>query len=147
MKRERRRERETAQRSRPSCPSRSSTTIKQHISTPIVNLFVAMRSKHVLMPHHPHSFIVNVQPTVPTTAVFIRVEHIDRIVPAARRLAVVVEHPIKLVASRLRRFPGNGCHGFCTEPRGIVNRVSREKQRRKSYQVEFRVPVRIEQAC
>ena len=73
-----------------------------------------MHPENVLGPHHPHSFVVNVQPTIPTTAVFIRVEHIDRIVPAVRGLAVVVKHPIKLVACRIRRFPGNGCHGFWT---------------------------------
>ena len=71
-----------------------------------------MRAKHVLVPHRPHRFIVKVQPTLPTTAVFDRVEHINRIVPATCGLAVVVKHPIKLVVCRLGRFPDNGCQDF-----------------------------------
>jgi hypothetical protein len=63
-----------------------------------------MRPKHVLVPHRPHSFVVDVQPSFPTTTVFILEEHIDRIISAARGLAVVVKHPMKLVTHRLRRF-------------------------------------------
>jgi hypothetical protein len=92
--------------------SRSSATIKQHISTPIVHPLIDMLSKHVIVPHRAHSFIVNVQPNFFTTAVSVRVEHVGRIVPASRRLAVVIKHPIELVVHRLRRFPGNGCHDF-----------------------------------
>jgi hypothetical protein len=105
--REGEREREEVKVSKPLRSNKSSTAIKEHISTPIVHPLIVMRPKHVLMPHRPHSFVVNVQPTFPTTTVFVRVEHIDCIVPAAGRLAVVVKHPIKLVVCRLRRFPGN----------------------------------------
>jgi hypothetical protein len=76
---------------------RSSATIKQHICTPAVHPFIVMAPKHVLLPHRAHSFIVNVQPTFPTTAVPIRVEQVNRIMSAGRGLAVVVEHPIELV--------------------------------------------------
>jgi hypothetical protein len=74
-----------------------------------------MVPKHVLAPHRAHSFIIDVQPTLPTTAVSVRVEHIDRIMPTACRLAMVVKHPIKLVVYRLRRFPGNRCHDFWSD--------------------------------
>jgi hypothetical protein len=84
-------------------------TIKQHVGTPVV---ILMAAKHVLVPRSAHSFIVNMQPSFPTTAVSVRVEDVDRIVPAACGIPVVVKHPIKLVARRLRRFPGNGCHDF-----------------------------------
>jgi hypothetical protein len=73
-----------------------------------------MAPKHVLMPHLLHSFIINVQPTFPTVAVSVRVEHVDRIVSAVCGLAVVVKYPIQLVVSRLR-FPSNGCHDFWTD--------------------------------
>ena len=63
-----------------------------------------MLSKHDLVPNRTYSFIVNVQPNFFTTAVSVRVEHVDRIVPVACRLAVVVKHPIELVVHRLRRF-------------------------------------------
>ena len=65
--------------------------------------------KHVFVPHHAHSFIIDVQPTFPTTAVFVWVKHVDRIVSAACGLPVVIKHPIQLVVHRLRRCPGNGC--------------------------------------
>jgi hypothetical protein len=93
----------------------SCATIKQHISTPVIHPFIA---KHILGPHSAHSFIVNVQPSFLTT-VSVWVEHIDRIVPGAWGLAVVVKHPIQHVVHRLRRFPGNGCHDFWT--RGILS--------------------------
>jgi hypothetical protein len=63
-----------------------------------------MFSKHIV-PHRTNNFIINVQPNVFTTAVSVPVEHVDRIVPASCRLAVVVKHPIELVVHRLRRFP------------------------------------------
>jgi hypothetical protein len=50
------------------------------------------------------------QPSFLTTAVSVLVEHVDSIVSAAYRLAVVVKHPIQLVVYWLRRFPSNGCH-------------------------------------
>jgi hypothetical protein len=73
-----------------------------------------MASKHVLVPHRIHSFIVNAQPSFFTTGVSARVEHVDGIVPAVCGPAVVVKHPIELVAHRFRRIPGNGCHYFWT---------------------------------
>jgi hypothetical protein len=71
-----------------------------------------MAPKHVLVPHYTHSLIVNAQPGFPTSAVSVRVEHVNRIVPATRGLAVVVKHPMKLIVNRLSRFPSNGCHDF-----------------------------------
>ena len=98
-----------------SCPCGSCATIKQHISTPLVHPLIVMLPKHLLVPHRAHSFIVNVQPSFPTTAVSVRVEHVDRIVPVACRLAAVVEHAIELVVHWLRRFPGNRRHDFWTD--------------------------------
>jgi hypothetical protein len=97
--------------------SRGSATVKQHISavTLVVHPLTVMASKDVLVPHRTHSFIVNVQPSFRIIAVSVRVEHIDRIVPAICRLAVVVKNPIQLVMHRFRRFPGNGCHDFWTD--------------------------------
>jgi hypothetical protein len=59
------------------------------------------RPKHVLVLHRALNLIVNVQPSFPTTTVFARVEHVDRIVSAARGLAVMVEYPIELVVRGL----------------------------------------------
>ena len=95
--------------------SKSSATIKQHISTPLVHPLIVTVPKHVLVPHRAHSFIVNVQPNFPATAISARVQHVDCIVPACCRLAMMVKHPIELVAHRLRKFPGNRCHDFWTD--------------------------------
>jgi hypothetical protein len=74
-----------------------------------------MAPKYVLFPHCAHSFIVNVQPNFLTTAVSVQVEHVDRIVPTASRLAVVVKYPIELVMHWLHRFPGKGRHDIWTD--------------------------------
>ena len=74
-----------------------------------------MATKHVLVPHCAHSFTINVQPTFPTIAVSVLMEHVDRIVSVACGLAVVVKHTIQLVARRLCRIPGYGCHDFWTD--------------------------------
>jgi hypothetical protein len=66
-----------------------------------------MASKHVLVPHCTDSFIINVQPSFPMITVSIRVEHVDRIVPAACGPSVMVKHPVQLVVHRLGRFPIN----------------------------------------
>jgi hypothetical protein len=71
-----------------------------------------MAPKHVLVPHRLHRFIINMQPTFPTTAVSVLVEYVDRIVPTTCGLAMVIEHPMELVVNWLRRFPGDRCHGF-----------------------------------
>ena len=73
-----------------------------------------MASKQVLVPHHAYSSVVNSQPSFPTTAVSVWVEHVDRIVTAACGVAVVVKHRIKLVVRWPRRLPGNGRHDFWT---------------------------------
>jgi hypothetical protein len=56
-----------------------------------------MLPENVLMPHRAHCFIIDVQPTFPFVPVSVRVQNIDRIVPAACRFAVMVEHSIELV--------------------------------------------------
>jgi len=56
-----------------------------------------MLPEHVLMSHPGHCFIIDVQPNFPCVTVTVLVKNIDRIVPAARRFAVMVEHSIKLV--------------------------------------------------
>ena len=56
-----------------------------------------------------------VQPSFPATAVLLRVENIDRIVPAPCRIALVVKHPIEPVWRRLCRISGSGSHDFWTE--------------------------------
>jgi hypothetical protein len=91
---ERTSKRERVKVSRPSCPSRSGATIKQHIGTPVVHPLIAMTPKHLLVPHSSHSFVVNVQPTFLIIVVFVRVEHINCIVPADCGLPVVVKHSI-----------------------------------------------------
>ena len=79
----------------------------------VVPPFIGMVPRRVIMLHR---FIVNVQPSFPTTTVSIWMEHVDRIMPTAYGFAVVVKHPIELVVrSRLRRFPRNGCHDFWTD--------------------------------
>lgn len=74
---------------------------------------MVLAPKHLLVLHSAHSFMANVQPC------FVRVEHIDRIVPAARRLALrlaaVVKYTIELVVHWFRRFPRNGCHDVWTD--------------------------------
>ena len=54
-----------------------------------------MAPKHIIVPHRAHSFIVNVQPTFPTTAVSVWVKHVDHIVSAACGLAVVVKNTME----------------------------------------------------
>jgi hypothetical protein len=85
----------------------SSATIKQHISTPLVHPLIVMAPKHILMSHRAHSLVVDVHPSIPTTDVSVRVEHVHNIVPVACRVSIVVKYPIELVVRRLRRFPGN----------------------------------------
>ena len=92
-----------------------SVAIKQHINTPVVHPLVFLSPKHVLVSHHAHSVVVNVQPNFCITAVSILVKNVDRIVSAACRLAVMIEYTMKLVLHRLRRFPGDGCHDFWTD--------------------------------
>ena len=74
-----------------------------------------MIPKHILVLHRAHGFIIDVQPSFTAIAVSVPVEHVDRIVPAACGLAVVVKHPMKFIENRLRRFPRNGCHDFWTD--------------------------------
>jgi hypothetical protein len=73
-----------------------------------------MAPEHVLVLHYANTFIVNVQPSFPAAAASVRVEHFNRIVPAACGLAVVVKHPIKLVVHRFYKFPGMWRHDFWT---------------------------------
>ena len=75
-----------------------------------------MIPKYILVLYRAHGFIIDVQPSFPTIAVRVSVpvEHVDRIVPAACGLAVVVENPMELVLRQLHGFPGNGCHDFWT---------------------------------
>ena len=81
--------------------SKSSATIKHHMSTLVVHLLIVMAPKQVLVPHRAHSSIVNSQPSFPATAVSVLVEHVDRIVTAACGLAVVEEHPIERIVRRI----------------------------------------------
>jgi hypothetical protein len=75
-------------------------------------------------------------------------EHVDYIVPAASRLAVVVKHPIQLVAHRLCRSPGSWCHDFWKDKKDFLALASTKKTKGKElYLVGFRTPARIEQAC
>ena len=64
--------------------------MKQRIS--VLSLII-MTPKHVLVPDCAHSFIIEVQLSFPTVAVSIPVKHVDHIVPTARGLTTVVEHP------------------------------------------------------
>jgi hypothetical protein len=118
-----------------SCPYRSSATIKQRISTLPVPPLIVMAPEHLFMLHYAHGLIINVQPSFPTIAVFIqvRVEHVDRIVPAAcgLRVAVVVKHPTKLVVHWLRRFPDNGRHDFCADSATTVLSLGWQGERKK----------------
>ena len=103
------------QRDKSLCLNKSSATINQYISTPVVHPLIVMATKHILMSYCTHCSIVDVQPSVPTTALSVRVEHVDSIVPTATGgLAAVVEHPIELVTWGLHRnrFSGHRCHGF-----------------------------------
>ena len=84
-------------------------TIRHHINTPAIHPLIVMALKHVLLSHRAHRFIVNVQPRFPTTALSAQVEHVDRIVPAACILAVVVK---QLVVRWLSRLLSNWCHDF-----------------------------------
>jgi hypothetical protein len=74
-----------------------------------------MALKHVLVPHRAHSFIINVQPCFSSTAVSVRVEHVDRIVPAVCGPTVVVKHPMKFIVHRLRRFTHIRYHDVWTD--------------------------------
>jgi hypothetical protein len=49
-----------------------------------------MVPKHILVPDGAHGFIVNVQPNFPTIVISILMKHVDRIVPAACGLSVVI---------------------------------------------------------
>ena len=98
----------------------SSATIKEHISTRIVvRPLTVMSSKHVLIPHRTHTFIVDVQPTLSTATVCVRVEHVNRIMPSTCRPAVVVEHSIERVLCRQRWLSGTGCHYVWTNQPAI----------------------------
>jgi hypothetical protein len=104
-----------------------------------------MSPEHVLLPHPAHSFIINVQPsfTTPATAVFVRVYDVDRIVPAARRLAMVVKHPIELVAYPLRRFSVKQVPWFLDRPRrkgflALANTGKQQKENNTERNVELR---------
>jgi hypothetical protein len=105
-----------------SCPSGPQcggcATIKKHISTLIVHPLIVIATKHILVPHRFHRFVVNVQPNF---LVSVLVEHVDCIVPASCRLPVVVKHSKELVVHRLRRFPGNGRHNFWTEIAKVIS--------------------------
>jgi hypothetical protein len=59
-----------------------------------------MAPKHIFVRHHIYNFIVNVQPSVPTTAVCVRVEQVDRIVSAVCGIAVVIKHSMELIVHR-----------------------------------------------
>jgi hypothetical protein len=60
----------------------------------VVRTLIIVAAEYLLVPHRTHSFVVNVQPSFPTTTVVVRVQHVDRIVPAACGLTVLVKHPI-----------------------------------------------------
>jgi hypothetical protein len=60
----------------------------------VVHPLIAMDPKHVLVSHRANSFTIDVQPTSHSTAVSAPVEHVDRIVPAARGVAMMIEHTI-----------------------------------------------------
>jgi hypothetical protein len=86
-------------------------TIKEKISTPLVSRPLSnILPEHVLMSHRAHCFIIDVQPNFPCVTVSVLMKNIDRIVPAIRRLAVMVEHPTKRVIRRFRRLSGSGYH-------------------------------------
>jgi hypothetical protein len=69
-----------------------------------------MAPEHILVPYLAHRFIVNVHPSIPATSVSVPVKDIHRIVPASRRLAVVIEDSIEHVVCRLCRWSGGGYH-------------------------------------
>jgi hypothetical protein len=86
-------------------------TIKEKISTPLVSRPLStMLPEHVLMSHRAHCFIIDVQPNFPCIAVSVLMKNIDRIVPATRRLAVMVEHPTERIMRRFRGLLGSGYH-------------------------------------
>ena len=102
------------------CPSGRSTTIKEEISTSIVCPIIVVSPENVLVPYRTHCLVIDVQPsfstsiaaTAPRAAITVRVEHIKRIVSAACRHAMVVEHPIERVARGLRGGSGSRCHNI-----------------------------------
>ena len=55
-------------------------------------MLIVMSPKHVLMPHHTHRFVVNVQPNHSIATACVRMEHVDCIMPVTCGCAVVVEH-------------------------------------------------------
>ena len=85
-------------------------TIKKKIGTPLIGRPLStILPEYVLMSHRAHCFIIDVQPNS-CVAVSVRVKNVDCIVPAIRRLAMMVEHSIKLVMRWLRGLLKIGCH-------------------------------------
>ena len=78
--------------------SGGSVTIKKHISTSIDCPLVFVPPEHVLMPDLTHSFIVNMQPSLPIATVSARMKQIHRIVPNIGSHTMVVKHAIECVA-------------------------------------------------
>jgi hypothetical protein len=58
-------------------------------------------SKHVLLPHRTHNFIIDVQPSLFMATMCVRVEHVHRRMPFACGHAVVVEHSIEKEAPEM----------------------------------------------
>ena len=101
-----------------------------------------MAPKHLLMLHRVHNFI-NAQPRFTTTIVSFRVEHVDRIVPTAWGLAMVVKHPTKLVVRRLR-YLGTRCHDFWTDqPQGILS-LGRDEGNKEENRTQWDFELRCE---
>jgi hypothetical protein len=97
--------------SKSSRPCGASAAIKQQVSTPLVRRpLCTLPPEHVLMLHRTHRFILNMQPSFPAAAVPVRAENINRIVPAAHRLAVMVEHSIQLVMHWFCGLSDTGYH-------------------------------------
>ena len=124
-----------------SRPCGSGATIKEQISTPVVRPLIVVTPKHVLVPHRAHRFIIDVQPgfaaataTALRAAISVRVQHIERIVPAACGHAMMVEHAIERVARRLCESSGSRCHDVLdgySQPQLPVGE-------RRTYRGEFR---------
>jgi len=72
--------------------------VKEHSRTLVARPCFVMRRELILEVHLVHSFIINMQPNVPTATFRVRVKHVNCIVPTACELAVVVEHARKLLA-------------------------------------------------
>ena len=61
------------------------------MNTAVVHLFISKALKHVLVPNSAHDFIVDMQPSFPTTTAPILVEYVNRIVLTVCGVAMMAQ--------------------------------------------------------